>query len=58
MTVEAFADIEVVRLLCVFGSRDGPAAELSEEEDDIADAKLPKAAAFAYASPLRKGGGS
>lgn len=58
MTVEALADIEVVRLLCVFGTRDGLAAELSEEDDDIADAKLPRAAALAYASPLRNGGGS
>lgn len=58
MTVEAFADIEVVLLLWVFGTRDGPAAELSEEDDDIADEKLPRAAAFAYARPLRNGGGS
>lgn len=58
MTVDALADTEVVRLLCVFGVRAGPAEELREEDDDIADAKLPKFVEFAYARPLLKGGGS
>jgi hypothetical protein len=44
MTVEAFAEIEVVRLLCVCGCGDsaGLVVELSEDEDDIADAKAPR----------------
>lgn len=44
MTVEAFAEIEIVRLLWVFGVRAGPAEELMDEEDDIA---LLKFTAFA-----------
>lgn len=47
MTVEAFAEIEVVRLLCAFGTRLGLAEELIEEEDDIADEKLPRFVALA-----------
>jgi hypothetical protein len=44
MTVEAFADIEVVRLLCVCvcGDNAGLAVELSEDDEDIADAKAPR----------------
>jgi hypothetical protein len=44
MTVEALADIEVVRLLCVCGCGDsvGLVVELSEDDEDIAEAKDPK----------------
>ncbi len=44
ITVEAFADIEVVRLLCVCGCGDsaGLFVELSEEDEDIAEEKEPK----------------
>lgn len=58
-TVEAFADIEVVRLLLVFGfgNRPGLVAEFNEEDEDIADEKVPRPW-LAYARPLRNGGGS
>jgi hypothetical protein len=44
MTVEAFADIEVVRLLCVCGCGEsaGLLVELSEDDEDIAEEKEPK----------------
>jgi hypothetical protein len=44
MTVEALADIEVVRRLCVCGCGDsvGLVVELSEDDEDIAEAKDPK----------------
>jgi hypothetical protein len=44
MTVEALADIEVVRLLCVCGCGDsaGLFVELSEDDEDIAEETEPK----------------
>ena len=43
ITVDALADIEVVRLLCVCGVGDsaGLVVELSEDDDDMAEAKVP-----------------
>lgn len=41
MTVEALAEIDVVRLLCVLGTSVGLVVELREEDEDIAEAKLP-----------------
>jgi hypothetical protein len=44
MTVEALADIEVVRLLwvCGCGDRAGLVVELREDDEDMAEAKDPK----------------
>lgn len=43
ITVEALADMEVVRLLCVCGvSVVGLPVEFKEDEDDMAEAKLPR----------------
>ncbi len=42
MTVEAVADIDVVRLLCTVGDNDGPVAvEFNDEEEDMAELKAP-----------------
>lgn len=41
MTVEAFADIEVVLLLCTTGDVGKAPVELIEVEDDIAEETLP-----------------
>lgn len=41
MTVDALADIEVVRLLCVWTASVGLLVELREEEEDIADENVP-----------------
>jgi hypothetical protein len=57
ITVGAFADIEVRRLLCTGGETIGAVVELSEEADDIAEEKVP-IPLLAYASPLRNGGAS
>jgi hypothetical protein len=59
-TVEAFADIDVVRLLCVCGlSVEGLFAELREEDEDMAEEKLPSPwFEFAYDKPRRNCGGS
>jgi len=58
MTVDALADIEVVRLLCVWTTSAGLLVELSDDEDDIAEEKAPRLLGFAYARPRRNGGGS
>lgn len=44
ITVEAFADIEVVLRLWLFGCGDnaGLVVELREDDDDMAEAKAPK----------------
>jgi hypothetical protein len=41
MTVGAFADIDVVLLLCAVGARVGLLIEFSDEDDDIADENAP-----------------
>lgn len=58
ITVEAFADIEMVRLLLADGDSIGLApVEFIEVDDDIAEETFPRPFfAFAYARPLLNGG--
>jgi hypothetical protein len=59
ITVEALAEIDIVRLLCVLGEREGLVCELREVDDDIAEEKPASPwFEFAYTRPLRNGGGS
>lgn len=59
MTVDALADMDVVLRLCVFGRSDGPAGpEFIEDDEDMAEAKVPRLLELANPRPLRNGGAS
>ena len=59
ITVEAFAERDVaLRRGADAGASEGLPVEFSDDEDDIAEATFPSGRIFAYAKPLRKGGGS
>jgi len=59
MTVEAVAEIDVVRLFCVCGvSVAGLFAEFIEDVDDMAEGKVARPPGLEYERPLRNGGAS